>query len=153
VIRLLTAMALPLLLPLLVIVLDRPVLSDPGSILPRGDSRPDALRWGDRDFTSQEEFARWLRSRGADYATWEERHPGAAPWERETWAARFRDALAAWGVGSVLALLLVAPWGDLVQRARGGVFQPTRPVSIRLVLAATGVGALVPIAFLIVTRT
>ncbi len=37
--------------------------------------RPTATVWGGRVFVSRSDLARWLRSRGASYRAWSERHP------------------------------------------------------------------------------
>jgi hypothetical protein len=40
-----------------------------------------ALVWGGVEYTSKQDFTRYLHSRGGEYETWVLRHPGAAPWE------------------------------------------------------------------------
>jgi len=37
--------------------------------------RATATVWGGRVFVSRSDLARWLRSRGASYSAWSERHP------------------------------------------------------------------------------
>ena len=51
-------------------------------------AKPTAIAWAGRVFTSKQEFAAWLDRRGGTYATWRERHPGAAPWEVSAVATR-----------------------------------------------------------------
>jgi hypothetical protein len=41
----------------------------------------DGLLWGDKVYTSKQEFEGYLKSRGLSYKTWAARHDGAAPWE------------------------------------------------------------------------
>jgi hypothetical protein len=41
------------------------------------------LLWGDRVYTSKQEFDGYLKSKGLSYTTWLARNPGAAPWEPE----------------------------------------------------------------------
>ena len=101
--RFLTALLLPILAPLFVVAINRPVVSDVTSIVTR--QQPSGLLWGDKVHTSQEEFERFLRSRGRTYEAWAANHPGAAPWR-----ARFRDVLTAWVVATCLAFFLTSSW-------------------------------------------
>ena len=39
--------------------------------------RPNSLVWAERVFPSKQSFEKWLRARGASYATWASRHPSA----------------------------------------------------------------------------
>ena len=59
--------------------------------IPSG-TRVTGLTWSDRVFTSKREFAEFLTSKGVAYEDWAERHPGAAPWQRNSSPA---DAAAA----------------------------------------------------------
>lgn len=70
-------------------------------------SDSDSLVWGDRVFSSEDEFTAWLAQRDASYSDWVERHPGAAPWEE--------GGGAGWGT---FALLLAALGGILVYLVR-----------------------------------
>lgn len=83
---------LPLLGPLAVVAVDRPILE---YTLPTTEKRP-TLVWANREFRSKGELEDFLRSRGVDYETWAARHPGAAPWPT---GARDRDVVAAFLVG------------------------------------------------------
>ena len=40
-------------------------------------TRPNAIVWGDRVFTSGAELRRWLQSRRVSYRVWERQHPAA----------------------------------------------------------------------------
>jgi hypothetical protein len=55
--------------------------------IPSG-TRVTGLAWGDRVFTSKQEFAEFLGARGVAYEEWASRHPGAAPWQRSSTPAR-----------------------------------------------------------------
>jgi hypothetical protein len=48
------------------------VVGDPP---PQPVQRATATVWGGRVFVSRSDLARWLRSRGAKYSVWSERHP------------------------------------------------------------------------------
>lgn len=39
------------------------------------------LHWGNKVYTSKQEFKGYLKSKGLSYKTWLARNPGAAPWE------------------------------------------------------------------------
>ena len=82
------------------------------------------LLWGDRVYTSRDQFDEYLESRGLSYKTWEARHPGQAPWEpneitigaitfrastetREDWVVRLPLAALALMAGTAGALLLL----------------------------------------------
>jgi hypothetical protein len=41
-------------------------------------STGDGVLWGGSTHTAKDELSAWLTQRGASYATWAERHPGAA---------------------------------------------------------------------------
>jgi hypothetical protein len=41
------------------------------------------LLWGDKVYTSKQEFNGYLKEKGLSYTTWLARNPGAAPWEPE----------------------------------------------------------------------
>ena len=41
------------------------------------------LLWGDKVYTSKQEFDGYLKEKGLSYKTWLARNPGAAPWEPE----------------------------------------------------------------------
>lgn len=43
-----------------------------------GGSGAGVVTWGDREFERSVDLAGWLSARGASYATWADRHPGAA---------------------------------------------------------------------------
>ena len=101
---LVTILMLPVVLPAAVIAADRAVI---GETLPVVQSAP-TLEWAHRQFTSKQEFATFLRTRGASYKVWERRHPGAAPWRP---GARGRDVYAAWGLGTSLMFLLLFSFG------------------------------------------
>lgn len=84
----------------------------------------DGLLWGDRVYTSKQEFEGYLKSKGLSYKTWAARHEGAGPWEpdeitigaltlrasikdRETWVVRLPlAALALVGMTGGALLLL-----------------------------------------------
>jgi hypothetical protein len=84
----------------------------------------DGLLWGDKVYTSKQEFEGYLKSKGLSYKTWDARHSGAAPWEpdeitigaltlraspetREAWVVRLPLATVALmlAIGGVLLLL------------------------------------------------
>ena len=46
----------------------------------------EGLLWGDRVYTSRQEFNGYLKEKGLSYKTWLARNPGAAPWEPEEFA-------------------------------------------------------------------
>jgi hypothetical protein len=111
--RILAALLLPIVLPLAVIGVNRPLIGEP---IPFVQQPRTELVWADRVFTSQTEFASFLASRGASYETWAANHPGAAPWEERS--ARTRDIFAAWAAASLVALLLLAGPPRLPARTR-----------------------------------
>ena len=152
--RLLAAVLLPVLLPLAVIGIDRPVLGKPLPLLQ--DPPPSELLWGGKIYTSREDFAKALRAKGASYEVWAERHPGAAPWDRGLWTVRPRDAFAVWAFSSALALLLVASLPPtLRERAAGGrlaVLGRALAPSHAFVVLAVFVGGLVPLVWAFALR-
>src|SRR3954454_12820148 len=93
-VRLVAILMLPVLVPLVEVVVDRPVIGAP---LPFVQQAP-TLHWANRAFTSRRDFENFLRARGARYEVWADRHPKAAPWWR---GAQPRDFYAAWSIGSV----------------------------------------------------
>src|SRR4051794_39128870 len=99
-VRLVAILMLPVLVPLVEVVVDRPVIGAPLPFV----QQPPSLLWANRNFTSRDDFENFLRSRGARFAVWAERHPNAAPWWR---GAQPRDFYAAWSIGSILMLLLL----------------------------------------------
>src|SRR4051794_6568531 len=99
-VRLVAILMLPVLVPLVEVVVDRPVIGAPLPFV----QQPPSLLWANRNFTSRDDFENFLRSRGARFAVWAERHPNAAPWWR---GAQPRDFYAAWSIGSALMLLLL----------------------------------------------
>jgi hypothetical protein len=77
------------------------------------------LLWGDKVYTSKQEFNGYLKSKGLSYKTWVARNPGAAPWEPEEFAvgaitvrasprtAQLVLAAAGWLLATAGALLLL----------------------------------------------
>jgi hypothetical protein len=65
----LALVAVPWFLALRGLIVAKPV--SPSASIPR------AVVWADRVFPSPPQLAAWLRSRGADYALWAQRHPDA----------------------------------------------------------------------------
>jgi hypothetical protein len=47
-----------------------------GDSPPSSHVHPQAIVWAGRVFTNRQEFAGWLRARGASYRVWAQRHPG-----------------------------------------------------------------------------
>jgi hypothetical protein len=50
-------------------------LSNPAPV--RTTARPNAIVWGTLVFTKKQDLERWLRSHGASYGKWSDRHPTA----------------------------------------------------------------------------
>src|SRR4051794_39058056 len=114
-VRLVAILMLPVLVPLVEVVVDRPVIGAPLPFV----QQPPSLLWANRNFTSRDDFENFLRSRGARFEIWADRHPNAAPWWR---GAQPRDFYAAWSIGSALMLLLLFGIRRPARRAR-----PTPP--------------------------
>jgi hypothetical protein len=150
--RAVVAVLLPVLVPLAVVVVDRPLLGEPIPLLQEQPAERSELLWGGRVFTSQPAFAKWLRGRGASYQVWAKRHPGAAPWDRQAKVARPRDALAGWAAASLLALLLIAPLPSARAPLGGRWAFLSRLPPRRIVLLGVIVGGLVPLAFAIASQ-
>src|SRR5438067_637636 len=49
-----------------------------GDSPPPSHLQPQAIIWAGRVFPGRQEFAGWLRARGASYQLWARRHPGVA---------------------------------------------------------------------------
>jgi hypothetical protein len=92
--------------------------------------REAGLLWGDRVYTSKEEFKGYLKSKGLTYRTWVARNPGAAPWEPASappspeqsrgWLGRALVAVLGSIVGIACALLLLGRWRPAIRTlARG----------------------------------
>src|SRR3954452_5773790 len=91
--RLVAILIMPVLVPLVEVVIDRPVIGAPLPFL----QQPATVVWANRNFTSRRDFENFLRSRGARFEIWPYRHPTSAPWWR---GAQPRDFYAAWSIGS-----------------------------------------------------
>jgi hypothetical protein len=104
--------------------------------------REAGLLWGDKVYTSKEEFKGYLKSKGLTYSTWVARNPGAAPWEPASarpspeqsrgWLGRALVAVLGSIVGIACALLLLWRWRPAIRAfARGSpaFFGPRVPRS------------------------
>jgi hypothetical protein len=107
------ALMLPLLLPLAVVVTDRPLISGDAPFVLHESRR---LEWGGRDFTTKQEFRSFLRSRGADYETWVKRHPNIGGLQS---GVRARDVFVAWCIGALLVYLLSFGGGRRSRESNG----------------------------------
>lgn len=92
---------LPLLLTIAAAAADRPLISSRPPFLLQ---EPRGLLWGGRDFTSRRAFESFLTARGANYETWQKRHPRAAPLAR---GPRARDLWAASALGAVVMFIVM----------------------------------------------
>ena len=102
-------------------------------------SQEPGLLWGDKVYTTRQEFDAYLKSKGLSYKTWAARYPGAAPWEpdeitigaitvrastetREAWVVRLPLAAAGLMLATGCALLLLRGLRTAMpSRARGSV--------------------------------
>lgn len=69
-----------------------------------------ALVWSGRVFTSEEQFARWLASRGGSYERWQARHP-ESPWRGPAVIAKSEgsvDRIRPFGLAIVVGALTAA---------------------------------------------
>ena len=80
------------------------------------------LVWGNKVYTSKQEFKGYLKSKGLSYKTWLARNPGAAPWEpaAERRAATADSSSRSPLIPAALGLLLGAGCTLLEFRRRRG---------------------------------
>lgn len=83
----------------------------------------EGLLWGNRVYTTKQEFQGYLRSKGLSYKIWLARNPGAAPWEpaverHEATAAAAGESSRSPLVPAGLGMVLGSVFSFLVFRRR-----------------------------------